>query len=105
MLIGFFCVVEKVFKCVGMLVFDIDLYEFNEVFVLVVLCFMEVLVVLYDCINVNGGVIVMGYLFGVMGVMIFGMLFDELEWCGVSMGLVMLCVGVGMGIVIIIECV
>lgn len=40
MLIGLVFVIEKIFVDSGMLISDIDLFEVNEVFVLVVLCFM-----------------------------------------------------------------
>lgn len=83
MFIGFILVICKVFDCVGLIVDDIDLFEFNEVFVLVVLKFQKDFNIFDEKFNVNGGVIVMGYLLGVIGVMILGIMVDELECCNV----------------------
>lgn len=54
--------------------------------------------------NVNGGVIVLGYLLGVIGVMLIVCLFNEMGRCFDSCyGMVMMCIGVGMGVVVIFE--
>lgn len=105
MLIGLVLVIEKILCDSGMFIGDIDLFEVNEVFVSVVLCFQQVFQIDLVLVNVNGGLIVMGYLLGVMGVIIIGILLDEFEWQDKNVGLVMLCIVFGMGVVIIIECV
>jgi len=46
-------------------------------------------------VNVNGGVIVMGYLIGMLGVRIMLYLVFELKWCGGGVGVVVLCGGGG----------
>lgn len=79
MLMGLVFVFDKVLKKVGLIYEDIDLFEVNEVFVFVVMWFMCEIGVLFEKINVNGGFIVLGYLLGVIGVMILGMVLDELE--------------------------
>lgn len=79
MLNVFVVVVEKVLYKVGFIVNDIDLWEVNEVFVVVVEKFICDLNIDRDKINVNGGVIVLGYLIGVIGVILIGIVLDELE--------------------------
>lgn len=103
MLIGFVFVVEKCLKIVGFCKEDIDFWEINEVFVFVVFRYMCELGISEEVINVNGGVIVMGYLLGVIGGMFVSMVLDELECCELKCVMILFCVGGGMGIFIIIE--
>lgn len=79
--------------------------EFNEVFVVQsFVCICEFGLVDNDlCINFNGGVIVIGYLLGVLGICISYLLVLELYEKDVCYGLVVMCVGVGQGYVMIIE--
>lgn len=94
---------EKVLKRCGMKAGDIDLFEVNEAFAAVVLRFMQVLDVSADRVNVNGGAIAMGHPLGATGAMILGTALDELERRNLTMALVTLCVGAGMGTATIIE--
>lgn len=48
-----------------------------------------------DKVNLNGGVIVFGYLVGVLGVIIFVKVFYEMECIGVKCVLVIMCIGGG----------
>ncbi|MCY1548137.1 putative acyltransferase [compost metagenome] len=57
----------------------------------------------HDKVNVNGGAIAMGHPLGATGGMLLGTLLDELERRDLSTGLVTLCVGGGMGSVMVIE--
>lgn len=57
----------------------------------------------FEKVNVNGGVIVLGYLLGVMGVKLTAMLLSELEWCDGCYGIVIMCIGGGMGVVGLFE--
>jgi acetyl-CoA C-acetyltransferase len=82
---------------------DIDLFECNEAFAAVVLRFMEALDVPHDKVNVNGGAIAMGHPLGASGAMLVGTVLDELERRNLATGLVTLCVGGGMGSVMVIE--
>jgi len=68
-----------------------------------VLRFMEVLDVPHDRVNVNGGAIAMGHPLGATGGMLLGTLLDELERRDLSTGVVTMCVGGGMGSVMVIE--
>jgi len=82
---------------------DIDLFEVNEAFAAVVLCYMRELGVPEEKVNVNGGAIALGHPLGATGAMILGTLLDELERRKLRFGLATLCVGGGMGIATIIE--
>ena len=53
--------------------------------------------------NVNGDAIAMGHPLGATGGMLLGILLDELERRNLSTGLVTMCVGGGMGSVMVIE--
>jgi len=94
---------EAALKRAKMTARDIDLFECNEAFASVVLRFMEALKVPHDKVNVNGGAIAMGHPLGATGGMLLGTLVDELERRNLSTGLVTLCVGGGMGSVMVIE--
>jgi len=82
---------------------DIDLFELNEAFASVVLCYMQAFNIPRDKINVNGGAIAMGHPLGATGAMILGTVLDELERTGKSTALITLCIGAGMGTATIIE--
>lgn len=94
---------RKALQRAGMAASDIDLFECNEAFAAVVLRFMEDLGVSHDKVNVNGGAIAMGHPLGATGAMLLGTVVDELERRDRTTGLVTLCVGGGMGSVMIIE--
>ena len=87
----------------GMTASDIDLWELNEAFSSMVLCFLGALNIPHDRINVNGGAIAMGHPLGASGAMILGTVLDELERTGKTTALVSLCVAAGMGSAIVIE--
>ena len=82
---------------------DIDLWELNEAFAAVVLCFMDALNIPHERINVCGGAIAMGHPLGASGAMILGTVLDELERTGKQSALVSLCVAAGMGSAMVIE--
>ncbi|MGB3744102.1 MAG: acetyl-CoA C-acetyltransferase [Xanthobacteraceae bacterium] len=103
MLTGPIDVTKKVLKAAGMQLSDIDLIEINEAFASVVLRFMQAFELDGDNVNVNGGAIALGHPLGATGAMILGTLVDELERRDLSIGLVTLCIGAGMGTATIIE--
>ncbi|SFA82777.1 acetyl-CoA C-acetyltransferase [Collimonas sp. OK607] len=94
---------RKALARAGMTPSDIDLWELNEAFSSVVLCFMEALSIPHDRINVNGGAIAMGHPLGATGAMIVGTVLDELERNGRSTALISVCVAAGMASAMIIE--
>lgn len=94
---------QAALKRAGMTAKDVDLFECNEAFAAVVLRFMQVLDVPHDKVNVNGGAIAMGHPLGATGAMLVGTLLDELERRDLATGCVAMCVGGGMGSVMVIE--
>ena len=87
----------------GMTIDQIDLFEVNEAFAAVPMRFMKELGVPHEKVNVNGGAIAMGHPLGATGGMLLGTLLDELERRNLSTGVVTMCVGGGMGSVMVIE--
>jgi acetyl-CoA C-acetyltransferase len=94
---------RKALKKAGMEAGDVGLFEMNEAFAAVVLCFMEEISVNHDRVNVNGGAIAMGHPLGATGAILLGTLLDEMERRDVETGLATLCVGGGMGTATLIE--
>jgi acetyl-CoA C-acetyltransferase len=95
--------VEKVLKRAGLTVDDIDLWEVNEAFAVVVERFIRKLGVDREKINVNGGAIALGHPIGATGAVLIGTLLDELERRDLKRGLVTMCAAGGMAPAIIIE--
>ncbi len=94
---------QRALKKAGLKASDIDLWELNEAFSSVVLCFMDGLKIPHDKINVNGGAIAMGHPLGATGGMLIGTLLDEMERRNLRYGLVSLCEAAGMASATIIE--
>ena len=94
---------EKVLKRCGMNKDDIDLFELNEAFAVVVLHYMQQMDIGHEQINVNGGAIAMGHPLGATGGMVLGTLIDEMERRDLNTGLVNLCIGGGMRTSTIVE--
>jgi len=103
MLTGPAAVTRKVLARAGMGFADVDLFEVNEAFAAVVLRFMDETGVGHDVVNVNGGAIALGHPLGATGAMLLGTLLDELERRDLTVGLVTLCVGAGMGTATVLE--
>lgn len=93
----------KALKRVGMTVNDIDLFEINEAFAVVVLKFMKDLNVDPAKVNVNGGAIALGHPIGATGSMLIGTAIDELERSDKSTALITMCAAGGMAPAVIIE--
>jgi acetyl-CoA C-acetyltransferase len=103
MLTGPIDVTKKVLKTAKMKLSDIDLFEVNEAFAAVVLRFLQAFKLDSAKVNVNGGAIAMGHPLGATGAILLGTLVDEMERRNVSIGLVTLCIGAGMGTATIVE--
>ena len=103
MLTGPIDVTEKLLKRAKMTPDDIDLFELNEAFAVVVLRYMQHFEISHDKMNVCGGAIAMGHPLGATGAMIMGTVLDELERRDLNTALVTLCIGAGMGTATIIE--
>ena len=95
--------VQKALKQAGMKAEDIELWEMNEAFAAPVLKLQKEFNIDSETLNVNGGAIAFGHPLGATGAMLLGTLLDEMERRKLSIGLVTLCVGGGMGVATIIE--
>ncbi|NPT56412.1 acetyl-CoA C-acetyltransferase [Paraburkholderia elongata] len=96
-------VTEKLLSRLGMTVDDIDLFEINEAFAVVPMCYMQTFDIPFERVNVSGGAIALGHPLGATGAMLFGTLLDELERRDLNIGLVTLCAAAGQATATIIE--
>jgi acetyl-CoA C-acetyltransferase len=94
---------RKLMARLGLKIGDFDLIEINEAFASVVLRFQQAFELDPAKVNVNGGAIALGHPLGATGAMILGTLIDEMERRNLSVGLVTLCIGGGMGTATIVE--
>lgn len=94
---------RKILARAGLTVDDIDLWEVNEAFAVVVEKFIRDLRIDRDKINVNGGAIALGHPIGATGAILIGTVLDELERRDLRRGLVTMCAAGGMAPAIIIE--
>jgi acetyl-CoA C-acetyltransferase len=95
--------IKKVLAKAGLTLDDIDLFEINEAFAVVVEKAIRDLGLDRDKVNVNGGAIALGHPIGATGSMLVGTMVDELERRGAKRGLVTMCAGGGMAPAIIVE--
>jgi acetyl-CoA C-acetyltransferase len=94
---------RKVLAKAGLTTQDIDLWEVNEAFAVVVEKFIRDLRLDRDRVNVNGGAIALGHPIGATGAVLIGTVLDELERRDLRRGLVTMCAAGGMAPAIIIE--
>jgi len=94
---------KKVLARAGLGVKDIDLWEVNEAFAVVVEKFIRDLDLDRGTINVNGGAIALGHPIGATGAVLIGTVLDELERRDLRRGLITMCAAGGMAPAIIIE--
>lgn len=94
---------RKVLAKAGLSKDDIDLWEVNEAFAVVVEKFIRDLGIDRNKINVNGGAIALGHPIGATGAVLIGTVLDELERRNLKRGLITMCAAGGMAPAIIIE--
>lgn len=94
---------RKVLAKAGLSIEDIDLWEVNEAFAVVVEKFIRDLGIDREKINVNGGAIALGHPIGATGAVLIGTALDELERRDKKRALVTMCAAGGMAPAIIIE--
>jgi 3-oxoadipyl-CoA thiolase len=87
----------------GLKIDDIDLVELNEAFAAQVLASIRELGVPHEKLNVNGGAIALGHPLGSSGARLLGTLVWELRRRGARYGLATMCIGVGMGMAMVVE--
>jgi acetyl-CoA C-acetyltransferase len=95
--------IRKILAKSGFGLEDIDLFEINEAFAVVVEKVIRDLGLDREKVNVNGGAIALGHPIGATGSMLIGTMVDELERQGKKRGLVTMCAGGGMAPAIIVE--
>jgi acetyl-CoA C-acetyltransferase len=94
---------ERCLAKAGMTAGDVELWEINEAFAAVPLKTMRDLDLDPEAVNVNGGAIALGHPIGATGAMLIGTVLDELERRDLTVGLVTMCTGAGMGTATILE--
>ena len=94
---------KKVLAKAGLTVNDIDVFEVNEAFAVVVEKFIRDLDLDREKVNPNGGAIALGHPIGATGAMLIGTALDELERTDGRYGLITMCAAGGMAPAIIIE--
>jgi acetyl-CoA C-acetyltransferase len=94
---------RKVLARAGLTKDDIDLWEVNEAFAVVVERFIRHLDIDRSKINVNGGAIALGHPIGATGAVLIGTVLDELERTGGRYALIAMCAAGGMAPAMIIE--
>lgn len=94
---------RKVLKKAGMSLSDIEYFEVNEAFSVVVLAYMKELGVSPEIINVFGGAVSLGHPLGVSGARIMGTLLNVLQQKQGRFGLAAICNGGGGASAVILE--
>ncbi|MDG6989105.1 MAG: acetyl-CoA C-acetyltransferase [Nitrososphaerota archaeon] len=94
---------QKALARAGMKPEQIDLWEINEAFAVVVLYGMRELGLDPGRVNVNGGAIAIGHPLGASGARLVGTLARELKQTGKERGMATLCVGGGQGFAILMQ--
>ena len=87
----------------GLTIDDIDLVELNEAFAAQVLACTRELGIEHERLNVNGGAIALGHPLGSSGARLLGTLVWEMRRRGAKRGLATMCIGVGMGMAMVVE--
>jgi acetyl-CoA acyltransferase len=94
---------QKALRLAKLATRDIDLWEINEAFSVVVLYAAEQLDLKLSQINMNGGALALGHPLGATGIRLVGTLARTLNQTGQKRGCATACVGGGQGIATLIE--
>ena len=95
--------IRKVLARAGLRVADVDLFEVNEAFAVVVLAAIRALDLDPARVNVHGGAIALGHPIGASGARVLVTLLAALEQRGLRRGLATLCLGGGEAVAMIVE--
>ena len=95
--------VRKVLAAAQLIAADVDLFEVNEAFAVVVLAAIGALGLDPARVNVNGGAIALGHPIGASGARVLVTLLHALEQRGLRRGLATLCLGGGEAVAMVIE--
>ncbi len=94
---------EKLFAKTGWRAGDVDLFEINEAFAVVVMAAMQELNLPHDKVNVHGGACALGHPIGASGARILVTLLAALERHDKNTGVASLCIGGGEAVAVAIE--
>jgi acetyl-CoA acetyltransferase family protein len=94
---------QKALARAGLKTDDVDLWEINEAFAVVVLYAMRELRLDPQRVNVHGGAIAIGHPLGASGARLVGTLARQLQETGREYGVATLCVGGGQGFAIVLQ--
>lgn len=97
---------QKALQRAGVSLQDIDLFELNEAFAAQALSVMkglDILDVMNDKVNLNGGAIALGHPLGCSGARISTTLINLMERKDATLGLATMCIGLGQGIATVYE--
>ncbi len=95
--------IRNVLARAALAVEDIDLFEINEAFAVVVLAAIDALALDPARVNVHGGAIALGHPIGASGARVLATLLAALEQRGQRRGLATLCLGGGEAIAMIVD--
>ena len=96
-------VLQKLIEKINWKVNEIDLFEINEAFAIVVLAAMRDLKIPRDKVNVHGGGIALGHPIGASGTRIIVTLLSALQQLKLKRGIASLCIGGGEATAIAVE--
>ncbi len=95
--------IPKVLKLAGIAQDDLELIELNEAFAAQAYAVVRELELNEEILNVNGGAIALGHPLGCTGAKLTVQLMNEMERRNVTLGMVTMCIGGGMGAAGIFE--
>jgi acetyl-CoA C-acetyltransferase len=95
--------IRKVLDRAGLEISDIDLFEINEAFAVVVMACERELGIPHDRVNVHGGAIALGHPIGASGARIVVTLLHALEARDLRLGLAAICIGGGEATAVVVE--
>lgn len=95
--------IEKLLQKINWSVDDVDLFEINEAFAVVVMAAMESLKLPYEKVNVHGGACVLGHPIGASGARILVTLINALQTYQLKRGVAALCIGGGEATAMAVE--
>ncbi|RMF87052.1 MAG: acetyl-CoA C-acetyltransferase [Nitrospirae bacterium] len=95
--------IRRVCERAGVRVEDVDLFEINEAFAVVVMAAMRELELDPEKVNVHGGAVALGHPIGASGARILVTLLNALERRGKRLGCAAICIGGGEAVAVLVE--
>jgi acetyl-CoA C-acetyltransferase len=95
--------IRRLIERIGWAIGDVDLFEINEAFVVVVMAAMRDLGLPNEKVNVHGGACALGHPIGASGARILVTLIAALKKYGLRRGIAALCIGGGEATAVAIE--